>query len=1011
MASQVTLQTDWSDYQWFVSDYVPKQTVATLRLFASIIEQQSRMACYVRSSDRKADIVSRVQDCFARMKAQGDIRGYGQCRLACEQRGVAQWKPHHVPAPTFGGVPSSSSHQAQSSSSYARPTHASAVNGGYGNSHNNAGPSRAGSSNWSTSYNRPPPTLQDWKPNPMWKPIRALTSMEMLPDISHNENSHVRRERKTNFSIPNEVIEKLNYTRDHLKSHPRYAIRLFCTSSDHYKPPGMPALPGQPVPTNKTIPIEYPSNPDIMVDSYPLSFKEKGLRGKAGSAPPFDLEKTPNGLSRVPGRMTTITMGHSGPTVGKKKDVAKRFFYQIVFTEITTKDELLNRLKGLIPTSVEASLAEFKKRQEEDDDIVVGTSVMSLKDPLAYMRMTRPVRSSKCTHIQCFDAQWWIESNAQHPQWHCPHCGKELQFPELIVDGYVMAILNACPDSVDDVVLEPSGDWHTEDNKYGSAAWMATHGVAAPLPAEKKADLAPTPQSNGTPVENTIPKRKIVELLSDSEDEDEQPLSRTNGSTRPSIPPLPAAAPPRLTPAPTPAAGTTSSARSSIQPANEIIDLTISDSEDEDEDDAEEPPSASQTYFQKPDAEYTNRSAVDSIHPHQSLNNQNKGTAVRSTLGDNNNDDDDFMSSIDRLKAASSISAQRLNGQGSASRGGGSWINPLEKEEWRTNSRLGQLPPSGPRATAGYGSSSSGAGSISKKSRSEWIGDAEHPPNDSHRSNAFTSGGGFSSYSSNPTGYSAAQYQNGSISSKRPLAPGPNAYLTPRPPLSPSSSSPLTSPPIPAPRPQPLQSTSSQYISAESSGPSSKQDDRPRFSLNVPLETQSANTVKSPGLRVTIPNPNYRGERLGSNPNGGRPNTPILPLNSPNIARNTQQQQRNVSNTSHRDGGDTDEASLELNLRSDIDDAFTPIQSITANTITNNYNNNNDNNLPIYNKYTSSSSSSHNNSNRNRKTNSNQQKDDDEDLHQAERSSDLGLGMDTMEENFWEGVLNGDIDI
>lgn len=51
------------------------------------------------------------------------------------------------------------------------------------------------------------------------------------------------------------------------------------------------------------------------------------------------------------------------------------------------------------------------------------------------MRMTRPIRSSKCGHIQCFDATWWIESNAVHPQWLCPHCSKELRFDDLIVDG------------------------------------------------------------------------------------------------------------------------------------------------------------------------------------------------------------------------------------------------------------------------------------------------------------------------------------------------------------------------------------------------------------------------------------------------------------------------------------------------------------------------------------------------------------------------------------------------
>jgi len=49
-----------------------------------------------------------------------------------------------------------------------------------------AGPSRNGwaSQTTTTAYGARVPALQDWKPNPMWKPIKALTNMEMLPGKS-----------------------------------------------------------------------------------------------------------------------------------------------------------------------------------------------------------------------------------------------------------------------------------------------------------------------------------------------------------------------------------------------------------------------------------------------------------------------------------------------------------------------------------------------------------------------------------------------------------------------------------------------------------------------------------------------------------------------------------------------------------------------------------------------------------------------------------------------------------
>lgn len=61
-----------------------------------------------------------------------------------------------------------------------------------------------------------------------------------------------------------------------------------------------------------------------------MPFKEKGLRGKAGSAPPFDLDKPINNgvaaggrVALVPGRLMGVNVGHRGPTTGKNKTQSK----------------------------------------------------------------------------------------------------------------------------------------------------------------------------------------------------------------------------------------------------------------------------------------------------------------------------------------------------------------------------------------------------------------------------------------------------------------------------------------------------------------------------------------------------------------------------------------------------------------------------------------------------------------------------------------------------------------
>lgn len=80
-----------------------------------------------------------------------------------------------------------------------------------------AGPSTA--NGWSTTasssaaYARPGPILADWKASPMWKPITAITNMEMLPEITAAENSHVRKERKITFTLSPDACEKMQQSK------------------------------------------------------------------------------------------------------------------------------------------------------------------------------------------------------------------------------------------------------------------------------------------------------------------------------------------------------------------------------------------------------------------------------------------------------------------------------------------------------------------------------------------------------------------------------------------------------------------------------------------------------------------------------------------------------------------------------------------------------------------------------------------------------------------------------
>lgn len=149
-----------------------------------------------------------------------------------------------------------------------------------------------------------------------------------------------------------------------------------------------------------------------------------------------------------------------------------------------------------------------------------------------------------------------------------------------------MDILKVVPDTVDDVILEPTGEWHTEDNKYGTASWLASHMKPSSATAEASTPVAPSvPASFSSEIETkpsvcdmndissgdganrggTGLKRKVVQVIDSDEEGDGTPAKS-------SVPPAG-----RVT-----ALGSSSSVGGSRTGASTpIIDLTLSDSDDE----------------------------------------------------------------------------------------------------------------------------------------------------------------------------------------------------------------------------------------------------------------------------------------------------------------------------------------------------------------------------------------------------------------------------------------------
>ena len=55
-----------------------------------------------------------------------------------------------------------------------------------------------------------------------------------------------------------------------------------------------------------------------------------------------------------------------------------------------------------------------KLKIDPDSEIAMTTLRASLNCPLGVCRMTMPVRSKQCSHVQCFDAQFYVKMNEKY---------------------------------------------------------------------------------------------------------------------------------------------------------------------------------------------------------------------------------------------------------------------------------------------------------------------------------------------------------------------------------------------------------------------------------------------------------------------------------------------------------------------------------------------------------------------------------------------------------------------
>ena len=276
--------------------------------------------------------------------------------------------------------------------------------------------------------------------------------------------------------------------------------------------------------SNRTSLIQFPLITEIRVNgiSIPASYT-RGVKGKPGTARPPDITQYVasggGGGARGKRHMLELTIMKPKNEEELKKNPLRDFIMNTYLVEVISMAQIIETLKSR-PIFTKESVVERIIGHNKDEEVVATTTFHRLKDPITFIRIKIPIRSSLCDHIDCFDAQSYLMLQMQAPTWLCPICNKVMTFETLAIDGYISDILeNTAPD-VDEVEVHPDATWSAPMRIKGENKDDDDSDSDEELYKRAQRNAV---QNNGH--ENINDNRPIYVSIDSSDDEDEAPTS------------------------------------------------------------------------------------------------------------------------------------------------------------------------------------------------------------------------------------------------------------------------------------------------------------------------------------------------------------------------------------------------------------------------------------------------------------------------------------------------------
>ncbi|KAI0195390.1 PINIT domain-containing protein [Xylaria flabelliformis] len=388
----------------------------------------------------------------------------------------------------------------------------------------------AGSSGTLSYYKNAHQALRDlqFKPSPFYSIISRIGDIRTCDPMNQHRNTiHLSMRVSEHPTLANLANDK------------SYRVMLFCAAD------------------NASVQdIAFPHQSEIKVNGGDVKANLRGLKGKPGTTRPVDITDS---LRLKPSNYNNnIEFTYALTHKVKKHDpspAATKFYLAAYFCKSASVDELVAKIRGrkINKTTV---IQEMNKKAN-DPDVIATSTVLSLKCPLSYTRIRTPVRSVLCNHISCFDGSSYLQLQEQGPQWLCPICNQSAPFENLAVDEYAKDILEKTEDSVEQVTIEPNGQWATQPTETAPRKSRSSNvntsidvdddvSIVTDNPSYSNGGYGSTPHTYSTPIRTFMgtpsassrepsgaprsggrkrPAAEVIDLTLSS-DEDDAPLTR-----------------------------------------------------------------------------------------------------------------------------------------------------------------------------------------------------------------------------------------------------------------------------------------------------------------------------------------------------------------------------------------------------------------------------------------------------------------------------------------------------